>query len=69
MPKKFVGENSKATATRLRKENAKIEERKKDAAAKEDAYWTDDNKQAQRKFQRKVFIILQYYLNNIFKII
>ncbi|KAI1719332.1 coiled-coil domain-containing protein [Ditylenchus destructor] len=53
MPKKFVGENSKATVARARKEAAKTEQFEKVEKAKEDAYWADDDKQIQRKQQRK----------------
>ncbi|KAI1720819.1 coiled-coil domain-containing protein domain-containing protein [Ditylenchus destructor] len=53
MPKKFVGENSKATVARARKEAAKTEKIEKVEKAKEDAYWADDDKHVQRKQQRK----------------
>ena len=49
MPKKFVGENSKAAAAKARKnEKAEAEKAKKDAAI-EDAKWADDNKQLAKK--------------------
>lgn len=54
MPKKFVGENSKATVAKARKSAAKEEERTKQEKAKEDAYWADDDKHVQRKQQKKV---------------
>lgn len=54
MPKKFVGENSKAAAARARKSAVKDEERTRQEKAKEDAYWADDDKHVQRKQQRKV---------------
>lgn len=53
MPKKFVGENSKAAAAKARKnEKAEAEKAKKDAAI-EDAKWVDDNKQLAKKQARK----------------
>eukprot|EP00116_Pleurobrachia_bachei_P000067 sb/3460329/ len=53
MPKKFVGENSKAVEARARK-NAIAEEKKAVAsAAAEDERWEDDDKQANKKQQRK----------------
>lgn len=53
MPKKFVGENSKAAEARARKTNAKEAEQAKKQRELEDLYWKDDDKQVQRKQQRK----------------
>ncbi|XP_067934766.1 coiled-coil domain-containing protein 124-A-like [Watersipora subatra] len=53
MPKKFKGENSKATEARAKKaavQHEAEEQRRKDA---EDALWVDDDKQLARKSQRK----------------
>lgn len=53
MPKKFVGENSKAAAAKARKnEKADAEKAKKDKEL-EDAKWADDNKQLAKKQARK----------------
>ncbi|XP_064620033.1 coiled-coil domain-containing protein 124-like isoform X1 [Lineus longissimus] len=53
MPKKFVGENSKAAVARARK-NAKAEEEKERKQKEEDdAYWKDDDKHVMRKQNRK----------------
>lgn len=54
MPKKFKGENSKATAARERKQAAKQEADERKRQAEEDAYWKDDDKHAQRKQDRRV---------------
>uniref|UniRef100_A0A914C9C4 HMG box domain-containing protein n=1 Tax=Acrobeloides nanus TaxID=290746 RepID=A0A914C9C4_9BILA len=53
MPKKFAGENTKATVARERKNAAQVEKQTKAAQAKEDAYWADDDKNVLRKQQRK----------------
>lgn len=53
MPKKYQGENSKATAARARKEAAKQEEYERKQAAIEDAKWADDDRSLQKKQQRK----------------
>lgn len=53
MPKKFVGENSKAVAARQRKAAAKEAEVEKIKKKVEDEYWKDDDKQAVKKQQRK----------------
>lgn len=53
MPKKFVGENSKAVAARARKSAAREEEAAKKQKQLEDEYWKDDNKHVVRKQQRK----------------
>jgi len=53
MPKKFVGENSKAAAAKAKKaEKADAEKAKKDKEA-EDAKWVDDNKALAKKQARK----------------
>ena len=54
MPKKFVGENSKAAAAKARKnEKAEAEKAKKDKEV-EDAKWADDNKQLAKKQVRQI---------------
>lgn len=54
MPKKFSGENTKATAARTRKAEARQVELERIETQKEDAYWADDDKHVQRKLQRQV---------------
>ena len=54
MPKKFVGENSKAVVARARKAEALNEKLAAKQKAEEDAFWEDDNKQIKKKQQRKV---------------
>lgn len=54
MPKKFQGENSKASAARARKAEAAAQEKMKKEQAKEDAYWQDDDKHVNKKMARKV---------------
>ncbi|KAK4306984.1 hypothetical protein Pmani_021237 [Petrolisthes manimaculis] len=53
MPKKFQGENSKASIARARKAEAAAQEKLKKDQALEDAYWQDDNKQVNKKMARK----------------
>ncbi|XP_049830460.1 coiled-coil domain-containing protein 124 [Schistocerca gregaria] len=53
MPKKFVGENSKAAAARARKTAAKEEENARRQQQLEDELWKDDDKHIIRKQQRK----------------
>ncbi|CAG0883104.1 unnamed protein product [Darwinula stevensoni] len=53
MPKKWVGENSKAAVAKARKEATRQEELQRKKQAEEDALWEDDDKNAQRKQQRK----------------
>ena len=53
MPKKWVGENSKAAVARARKEATRQEELQKKKQKEEDAFWEDDDKNVQRKQQRK----------------
>ncbi|CAJ0578371.1 unnamed protein product, partial [Mesorhabditis spiculigera] len=53
MPKKFVGENSKAAVARERKAEVKKNENEKKQKAAEDALWADDDKQVLKKQQRK----------------
>lgn len=53
MPKKFVGENSKAAAARARKSSAKEAENAKKQKELEDSYWKDDDKLILKKQQRK----------------
>ncbi|XP_011500504.1 PREDICTED: coiled-coil domain-containing protein 124 [Ceratosolen solmsi marchali] len=49
MPKKFVGENSKAMAAKARKAAAKEAETSRKAQEAEDKAWQDDDKQLQKK--------------------
>lgn len=56
MPKKFIGENSKAVVAKARKEEKKKDEQVKKQKAAEDEYWRDDDKLVTRKTQRKVSI-------------
>ncbi|CAL1688045.1 unnamed protein product [Lasius platythorax] len=53
MPKKFVGENSKAVAARARKAAAKEAETVKKAMEAEDKAWEDNNKQMLKKKQKQ----------------
>lgn len=53
MPKKFVGENSKAVAARQRKENAKQEKDQKVKQMVEDAQWEDNDEKLKKKQQKK----------------
>ncbi|XP_011300689.1 coiled-coil domain-containing protein 124 [Fopius arisanus] len=53
MPKKFVGENSKAVAARARKAAAKEAEHSRKAQEAEDKAWEDDDKQIQKKKQKQ----------------
>lgn len=54
MPKKFVGENSKAVAARARKENDKQEKDIKVKKMAEDAEWEDNDDKLKKKQQKKV---------------
>lgn len=54
MPKKFVGENSKAVAARARKAAAKEAETIKKAIEAEDKAWEDNDKQLLKKKQKQV---------------
>ena len=56
MPKKFVGENSKAVEARARKSAIADEKKAVASAAAEDERWADDDKQANKKQQRKVCV-------------
>ncbi|XP_043946568.1 coiled-coil domain-containing protein 124 [Protopterus annectens] len=53
MPKKFQGENTKSSAARARKAEAKAVAEAKKQQELEDAYWKDDDKHVARKEQRK----------------
>lgn len=53
MPKKFQGENTKAAEAKARKGAALAAAEEMKSKAKEDEFWTDDDKNVQRKFQRK----------------
>ncbi|KAI8438008.1 hypothetical protein MSG28_010666 [Choristoneura fumiferana] len=53
MPKKFVGENSKAVAARQRKEDAKIEKDNKLKKVIEDSAWEDNDDKLKKKQQKK----------------
>lgn len=54
MPKKFVGENSKASEARARKEAVRKDQQLKKQQEIDDAYWKDDDKHVTKKLQRKV---------------
>jgi hypothetical protein len=54
MPKKFVGENSKAVAARARKAAVKEAENIKKAIEAEDKAWEDNDKQLLKKKQKQV---------------
>lgn len=54
MPKKFVGENSKAVAARARKAAVKEAESIKKAKEEEDRAWEDNDKQVLKKKQKQV---------------
>lgn len=56
MPKKFVGENSKAVAAKARKSEAKNAQDALKKKQQEDEEWRDDDKQLLKK-QQKVVII------------
>lgn len=58
MPKKFVGENSKAVVARARKAAAKEAENSKKAQEAEDRMWKDDDKQILKKKQKQVITYL-----------
>ena len=49
MPKKFVGENSKAVAAKARKSEKAEAEKSKKGKEKLDAEWADDDKSAKKK--------------------
>ncbi|CAH1153621.1 unnamed protein product [Phaedon cochleariae] len=53
MPKKFPSENTKAAAARERKQQVKDEAVAKKQKDIDDAYWTDNDKQVQKKQQKK----------------
>ncbi|XP_014358011.2 coiled-coil domain-containing protein 124 [Papilio machaon] len=53
MPKKFVGENSKAVAARERKELAKQEKDQKLKKMIEESAWQDDDDKLKKKMQKK----------------
>lgn len=53
MPKKFKGENSKATVARERKAAQEAEIKAKKEKEEEDALWEDDDKHVLKKQQRK----------------
>ena len=56
MPKKFKGENTKATAARERKAATKQASEDKKRREEEDVYWQDDDKHAARKQEKKVSV-------------
>lgn len=60
MPKKFVGENSKAVAARARKAAAKEAEHSRKAQEAEDKAWEDDDKTIQKKKQKQVSPLTSY---------
>lgn len=53
MPKKFKGENTKASAARERKAAVLHEQQEKKKKEEEDAFWADDDKHLAKKQQRK----------------
>lgn len=53
MPRKFIGENSKAVAARARKAAVKEAENTKKAQEAEDKAWQDDDKQVLKKKQKQ----------------
>ncbi|KAG8331419.1 hypothetical protein J6590_042186 [Homalodisca vitripennis] len=53
MPKKFVGENSKAVAAKARKAAAQEEQAIRKQKQIEDEYWKDDDKNLAKKQARK----------------
>lgn len=57
MPKKFVGENSKAVAARARKAAVKEAETIKKAQEAEDKAWEDNDKQVLKKKQKQVRVL------------
>ena len=62
MPKKFVGENSKAVAAKAKKAAAKDVEDAKKKKDLEDSLWKDENKQVLKRQQKKVFGIAIFIL-------
>jgi len=58
MPKKFVGENSKAVAARARKAAVKEEQNAKKAIEAENKAWEDNDRQLLKKKQRQVCLEL-----------
>lgn len=61
MPKKFKGENTKASVAKEKKAAARNEADEKKRREEEDAYWKDDDKQVARKQERMVNIIMYNY--------
>ncbi|ELU14377.1 hypothetical protein CAPTEDRAFT_224864 [Capitella teleta] len=53
MPKKFKGENSKASEAKARKEAARLEAAEKKKKEIEDEFWRDDDKHVAKKQNRK----------------
>lgn len=66
MPKKFVGENSKAVAARARKAAIKDAENSKKAQEAEDKAWQDDDKQLLKKKQKQVMHLFNINSNYSF---
>lgn len=56
MPKKFVGENSKAAVARARKNAVQTEQQLQKQKQIEDEYWKDDDKHILKKQQRKASV-------------
>ena len=54
MPKKFKGENSKATEARVRKAAQQQAEEDRKKQQLEEEYWKEDDKHVLKKLQRKV---------------
>lgn len=61
MPKKFVGENSKAVVARARKAAVKEAENSRKAQEAEDKAWKDDDKQLQKKKQKQVLMKIVFF--------
>jgi len=53
MPKKFVGQNSKAVEATARKNATRDAKKAEEERAAEDALWADDNKHVKKKEERK----------------
>lgn len=65
MPKKFVGENSKAVVARARKAAAKEAEISKKNQVAEDKAWQDDDKQLLKKKQKQVNLFVNNYYTSL----
>ena len=54
MPKKLNGQNSKAVAAKVRREEKVAAERDRAEREREDAFWHDDDKKREKKLGRKL---------------